>query len=64
MADYTKPLRDALNDNGWEFHRRGKGSHDVWIDPNNNNTVSVPIKIKSKQTANSILKRANIAQRF
>ncbi|MCL1997558.1 MAG: type II toxin-antitoxin system HicA family toxin [Turicibacter sp.] len=64
MADYTKPLRDILGKNGWKFCRHGKGSHDVWIDPNTNQTVSVPIKIKSKQTANSILKRAKITQKF
>ena len=64
MADYTKPVREKLDEHGWSFHRRGKGSHDIWIKPVTNETVSVSIKIKSKQTANGILKKAGIRYKF
>ena len=64
MADYTKPVRDVLDKSGWTFHRRGKGSHDIWIKSATNETVSVSKSIKSKQTANGILKKAGINHKF
>ena len=64
MADYTKPVRDILDRQGWVFHRHGKGSHDIWIKPTTNETVSVSTRIKSKHTANGILKKAGINQKF
>jgi len=64
MADYTKPVRDRLSKYGWSFHRHGKGSHDIWIKLTTNETVSVSNSIKSKQTANGILKKAGISQKF
>ena len=64
MADYTKSVRDILDKHGWNFHRRGKGSHDVWINQATNKTVTVSIKIKSKHTANGILKKAGIDYKF
>ena len=64
MADYTKPVRDVLDNHGWMFHRHGKGSHDIWIKPETQKTVSVSKNIKSKQTANGIFKKAGISYRF
>ena len=64
MADYTKLIRDILDEHGWSFHRHGKGSHDIWIKRVTNETVSVSNKIKSKQTANGILKKAGISKKF
>ena len=64
MADYTNPVRDRLDENGWSFHRRGKGSHDIWIKQATGETVSVSTNIKSKHTANGILKKAGISQKF
>ena len=64
MADYTNPVRDKLNEHGWSFHRHGKGSHDIWIKQSTGVTVSVSKNIKSKHTANGILKKAGINQKF
>lgn len=43
-----------------EFLRQGKGSHEIWRSPINQKTFSVPFTIKSKPTANAILKQAGI----
>jgi len=64
MSDYTKPVRAKLGENGWSFHRRGKGSHDIWINLNTNDTITVSDNIKSKHTANGILKKAGINHKF
>ena len=64
MADYTNPVRDKLGEHGWVFHRHGKGSHDIWIKQAGKETVSVPKNIKSKHTANGVLKKAGITQKF
>jgi len=64
MADYTQPVRDILDKHGWNFHRHGKGSHDIWIMPTTNETVTVSKSIKSKHTANGILKKAGINHKF
>ena len=64
MADYTKLVQNKLSDHGWSFYRHGKGSHDIWIKLATNETVSVSTNIKSKHTANGILKKAGINQKF
>ena len=64
MADYTQPVRDILDKNEWSFHRHGKGSHDIWIKHATGETVSVSKNIKSKFTANGILKKAGINHKF
>jgi hypothetical protein len=42
------------------FDRVNKGSHEIWRSPISNKTFSVPFTIKSKPTANAILKQAGI----
>ena len=64
MADYTKYVRDRLNEHGWSFLRRGKGSHDIWTKKPTGEIVSVSKNIKSRHTANSILKKAGIGAKF
>jgi predicted RNA binding protein YcfA (HicA-like mRNA interferase family) len=46
------------------FVRQGKGSHEIWRSPINQKTFSVPFTIKSKPTANAILKQAGIAAKI
>ena len=64
MAEYEKKVRDVLKKHGWTFKRRGKGDHDIWHDPITKNSVSVDGVIKSRHTANSILKEAKIDFKF
>ena len=64
MADFEKKVRDVLSDNGFIFKRRGKGDHDVWHNPNTNRTVPVDSVIKSRHTANKIMKQAEVNHKF
>lgn len=64
MAEYEKKVREILTKNGCSFKRRGKGDHDIWYSPLSNRHVTVDIKIKSRHTANEILKQSGIDFRF
>jgi predicted RNA binding protein YcfA (HicA-like mRNA interferase family) len=45
------------------FHRRGKGDHDIWV-THEGKRIVVPIHIKSRHTANGILKDAGLPKAF
>lgn len=64
MAEYEKKVRDVLKKNGCYFKRRGKGGHDIWYSPINKRSVTVDSKIKSRHTANEVLKQSGIDYRF
>jgi predicted RNA binding protein YcfA (HicA-like mRNA interferase family) len=64
MAEYEKKVRKLLNDNGCYLKRRGKGDHDIWYSPILERSITVDSKIKSRHTANGILKRAGINYKF
>ena len=64
MAEYEKKVREILTANGCHFVRRGKGDHDIWYSPITNKNVTVDGKIKSRYTANEILKQSGINLRF
>ena len=64
MAEYEKKVRDILSQNDCRFVRRGKGDHDIWFSPITNRHVTVDTKIKSRHTANAILKQSGISYKF
>ena len=64
MAEYEKKVRDILKENGCHFLRHGKGDHDIWYSPINNRAFTVDGKIKSRHTANEILKQSGVPFRF
>ena len=64
MAEYEKKVREELAKNGCYFYRRGKGDHDIWYSPITNKHIAVDSKIKSRHTANAILKQAGISKKF
>ena len=57
MAEYEKKVRNKLSDHGCYYVRHGKGDHDVWYSPITKRHVTVDGKIKSRFTANAILKQ-------
>ena len=64
MAEYEKKLRKILMERGCFFKRHGKGDHDIWFSPIMQHDFPVAVKIKSRYTANDILKQAGITYRF
>ena len=64
MAEYEKKVRDILSKNGCYFVRHGKGDHDIWYSPISKTHVTVDGKIKSRHTANEIMKQSGILHRF
>ena len=64
MAEYEKKVRYILLEKGCYFVRRGKGDHDVWFSPLVNKNFPVDAKIKSRHTANAVLKQAGIDHKF
>ncbi len=51
MPSYEKDVRKILLEHGCAFHRQGKGDHEIWF-------------IKSRHTANEVLKQAGIGKKF
>ena len=64
MVEYEKKVRDILRQNGCSFVRHGKGDHDIWYSPITGVNFPVDRKIKSRHTANGIMKQSGIVQRF
>ena len=64
MADFGPQVRDVLRANGCRFHRQGKGDHEIWYSPITNRKFVVDTKIKSRFTAQAIMKQAGIDYKF
>ena len=64
MADYTREIIDILSQNDCSFARHGKGDHDIWYSPITNRNITVDAKIKSRFTANAIMKQAGVNYHF
>ena len=63
MAEYEKKVRKILAGNGCYLVQHGKGDHDIWHSPINNNIFTID-GIKSRHTANAILKQSGIDYHF
>ena len=64
MAEYEKKVREILREHGCRFVRRGKGDHDIWYSPITDAHFPVDTKIKSRFTANAIMKQSGIDHHF
>jgi predicted RNA binding protein YcfA (HicA-like mRNA interferase family) len=64
MPSYEKDVRQILLENGCAFHRQGKGDHEIWFSPISKRFFTVDGKIKSRHTANEVLKQAGIGKKF
>jgi predicted RNA binding protein YcfA (HicA-like mRNA interferase family) len=64
MAEYENIIRKILKKNGCYFVRHGKGDHDIWFSPITNRNIAVDGKIKSRHSANAILKQSGIDNHF
>lgn len=64
MAEYEKKVRDMLKKHGCYLVRQGKGDHEIWYSPIKQKHVTVDGKIKSRHTANAIMKQSGIEHHF
>ena len=64
MAEYEKAVREILTQHQCRFLRRGKGDHDIWYSPITERHITVDSKIRSRHTANAIMKQSGIDHRF
>ena len=62
MKGFGKAVRNKLSEAGWRFHRHGKGDHDVWV--KGERKITVPVNLRSRHTANGILKDAGLPKAF
>ncbi|MXW90431.1 MAG: type II toxin-antitoxin system HicA family toxin [Rhodospirillaceae bacterium] len=66
MATYEREVKRLLVEAGWGRVRQSAGSHEQWQHPGDRSpkTITVPSKIKSRHTANNILKSAGLQKAF
>ena len=64
MNDFAPAVRRILRENGFNFFRRGKGDHEIWRHAATGVKVTVDGKIKSRHTANKIMKDASLPKAF
>ena len=64
MNDFAPSVKMLLRRANWELLRQGKGDHSIWHDPITARKVTVDHKIKSRHTANDILKKAGLPKAF
>lgn len=64
MAGFTPDVKKILTKNNCKFHRPGKGDHEIWYSPITNRCFPVDSDIKSRHTANGIMKQAGLDKCF
>lgn len=58
MSDFTPMLKRLHREAGCYFVGSGEGDHERWFSPNVGRNVTVGSKIKSRHTANFVLKQS------
>ncbi len=61
---FTPDLKRLLLAAGCRFVRSGKGDHEIWHSPVTRLHFVVDNKIKSRHTANAVLKQAGLPKHF
>lgn len=64
MDSYTPLLKKMLRDHGCYPVRSGKGDHEIWYSPASGLNFPVDNAIKSRHTANGVLKQAGLPKAF
>ena len=57
-SNYYRQVADAVRKLGFARVRQGKGSHEIWAKAVTGKKVSIPRKLRSRHTANRILRDA------
>jgi len=64
MSDFTPRLKQHLREAGCLLDRQGKGDHEIWFSPITGIKFVVDHSIKSRHTANAVLKQAGLPKKF
>ena len=64
MADYSGQLKRILSEAACHKVRQGKGDHEIWYSPLSEVSFPVDSCIKSRHTANIVLKQAGLPKQF
>ena len=64
MEDFYREITALLRANGFARQEGGKGSHEKWFNDVTRRLVIVPRNLKSRHTANGILKSAQINRKL
>jgi len=63
-SSFTPEVKRVLLEHGCRYERHGKGDHEIWFSPISGRRFVVDQQIKSRHTANAVLKQAGIGKRF
>lgn len=63
-ASLTPALKKLLIEAGCSLERQGKGDHEIWYSPLTDRRFVVDSSIKSRHTANAVLKQAGLPKAF
>ena len=63
-ASFTPELKKILSEAGCYFERQGKGDREIWYSPITQRRFVVDSSIKSRYTANAVLKQAGLPKAF
>jgi HicA toxin of bacterial toxin-antitoxin, len=64
MKSFTPELKNILKQAGCTFLREGRGDHEIWESPISGIRFTVDNNIKSRHTANGVLKQAGLRKQF
>ncbi len=63
-SNLSGELKEVLRRAGCRLVREGKGDHQIWFSPLSNKHFPVDGKIKSRHTANAVLRQAGLPKQF
>jgi hypothetical protein len=63
-SSFTPQIKKLLSDAGCYFERHGKGDHEIWYSPLTQRSFVVDSRVKSRHTANAVLKQAGLPKSF
>jgi hypothetical protein len=63
-SSFTPELKKLLRAHSCRFERQGKGDREIWFSPRTERSFVVDGEIKSRHTANAVLKQAGIGKHF
>jgi len=63
-SSFTPELKKVLRAHGCHLERSGRGDHEIWFSPLTQRRFVVDGEIKSRHTANAVLKQAGISKQF